>query len=357
MVIKISHTYTHMVLSGYINAIYKFKSSDTEIGPVALNILQQFPTKEYLSAYQVYSNLKGTNLEMAYKNVHKRIQRLIELRLIKAQVQKKNVKHGAIYYRLTEDGIYHLFLKGLQGLMFDHVSFKKETVIVPVSKKFVQHYHDNALFKTFLYPYFDKKTIQSANDFLLSDLFYYLHDCCKAVEYHARETSLPVLYRKFGWNSVPGPDNEYLLSSIKEIFDLKDLANATIEKMPYDKNTIQIFTPQNYVSIKLDMKRKKVIATCDRSNRKYYEYDIRESRSDLNIGTITTPEESINKKFKNRKLEEMLVYRLVSELAMSKYLQDSLKILSSDDRFMRLVFDMRRVFNRGYDELMKFRAL
>jgi hypothetical protein len=53
----------------------------------------------------------------------------------------------------------------------------------------------------------------------------------------------------------------------------------------------------------------------------------------------------------------MLAYRLVSELAVSKYLQDSLEILSNDDRFMRLVFDMRRVFNRGYDELMKFRAL
>lgn len=53
----------------------------------------------------------------------------------------------------------------------------------------------------------------------------------------------------------------------------------------------------------------------------------------------------------------MLVYRLVSELAVSKYRQDRLKILSNNDRFMRLVFDMRRVFNNGYEELMKFRHL
>jgi hypothetical protein len=184
-----------------------------------------------------------------------------------------------------------------------------------------------------------------------------LHDCCKAIEHYDRKIPIPALYKTFGWNRVPGPDNEYLLSYIKEIFDLKDLGNATIKKSPDDKNVIQIVTPQNYVSIKLDLRRRKAIAICDRSNRKYYEYDFRESYSDLNIGTITTPEESIDKQFSNSKLEEMLAYRLVSELAVSKYLQDSLEILSNDDRFMRLVFDMRRVFNRGYDELMKFRAL
>ena len=44
---------------------------------------------------------------MRYKNVHKRVKRLHELKLIEI-TKRKNPTHGAIYYRLSTGGIYYL---------------------------------------------------------------------------------------------------------------------------------------------------------------------------------------------------------------------------------------------------------
>jgi predicted transcriptional regulator with HTH domain len=93
---------------------------------MALRILDIFAHHESLSAYQVFSKLKSSFFESAYKNVHKRIQRLQSLLLIE-EIKNKTVraKHGAKYYRLTEYGIYKLFLDRVVGVYSDTLPRKK----------------------------------------------------------------------------------------------------------------------------------------------------------------------------------------------------------------------------------------
>ena len=81
----------------------------TEIGDAALLILSYFVSRKFSSTYQIYSELKKSRSSMAYKNVHKRIQRLEALKLIQ-KVKGQETQHGAIFYQLSEAGLYHLFL-------------------------------------------------------------------------------------------------------------------------------------------------------------------------------------------------------------------------------------------------------
>ena len=97
-------------------------------------------------------------------------------------------------------------------------------------------------------------------------------------------------------------------------------------------------------------------ATLDKDNRKY-EYDILKLGSDLNVCTTQPTQESINKILDDRNILEIPIYRLICNLGRSDndVGQDSLQILSADDKFMRLVDDMHEYFDKGYKKLMNLR--
>src|SRR5215472_3867102 len=256
--------------TGYISMISKFKI-DKDIGPVALEILQLFAYNDSLSAYDIFSNLKSTRQKTAYKNVHKKVQRLKSMQLIE-QKQVHNAEHGAKYYGLSEYGIYQLFLKRRGALTFRLVD---ENKAIFVGKDFIKHHSNNALFEAFLYHYFDRKTVSTANYDLIIQFFLYLHDCCKEIEtllnYSKKGMgSIPAIVEKFKWNYVgPGPEDQAVKSSLKEIFDVEglDLDNAEIKKI--NNITLQVTTPHKAcILIKLDPKRKKAVATLHKFKRK-----------------------------------------------------------------------------------------
>jgi hypothetical protein len=85
---------------------------------------------------------------MAYKNVHKRIQRLESLQLIE-KVEITESEHGAKYYRLTEAGIYELF-----------ANFRRDSLTIAFPK-ILENYGNLAFFDTFLYPYFAQESLMS----------------------------------------------------------------------------------------------------------------------------------------------------------------------------------------------------
>lgn len=87
----------------------KFKSRNIEIGPKALTILGYFAINDKISTYQIYSDFKNS-WKTAYKNIHKTVQRLYKLGLVSITKQK-DAQHGAKYYRISEEGIFYLFLR------------------------------------------------------------------------------------------------------------------------------------------------------------------------------------------------------------------------------------------------------
>ena len=120
-------------------------------------------TGEPKSAYALLANLKKGRHSMAYKNVYTRTKRLQELKLIEKVPEK--FPHGAIYYRLTT-----------QGLMFQISRFVNfdDTLMWD---DFLDHYADHIIFQSLVLPYFEAETIRDSNITLYSAIISYLGDC------------------------------------------------------------------------------------------------------------------------------------------------------------------------------------
>ena len=213
------------------------------------NILEQFAWEKSLSAYQISGKLKSTASQMAYKNVNKRLHGLVSLNLIQETVAHRNNinKHNAKYYRLTEYGIYQLFLNRLSEIcirQLDIIKFGKPPS--PNTVIFFRNYDKCFLFKSFLYPYFEKDTLLAIGNYLLWDLFHYLADCCHRIKDQLKNQryDIPIINTIFCWNKVPGDDseNERLSKFLKELFNLQSVDSQHIKHDPNDCYSINIET-------------------------------------------------------------------------------------------------------------------
>ena len=80
-----------------------------------MNLLSLFVFNSHLSIYQMFKKIEGKDLKkIVYKNVHKKVQKLIKLKLIErvidsSKFQEIELERGAKYYKLSEEGIFALF--------------------------------------------------------------------------------------------------------------------------------------------------------------------------------------------------------------------------------------------------------
>jgi hypothetical protein len=123
------------------------KDLDSSIGFRDKDILCEFSQTQILSTYKIYAEFKRGPMgkAMAYKNVHGHVKKLESLGFIEP-VKRKDTKHGAIYYRISEAGMFKLFQHAPSTLFLPSILGNHETY---------------SIFKTFLYPYFKKETLTS----------------------------------------------------------------------------------------------------------------------------------------------------------------------------------------------------
>lgn len=123
------------------------------------------------SAYKIYSHLKSSgSYRPAYKNVHKRIQRLLKYGYIE-QVQKEGgFLHGAKNYRLKTRGITHIVSE----------LFEPRTTELA---NFIRSHHANPIIKTFVDPILEMRTINNATYTLAKLLTNYIIDCCEITRF------------------------------------------------------------------------------------------------------------------------------------------------------------------------------
>lgn len=143
--------------------IFFSKYGQADLGPVEIQILIEFIFNKHLSTYSIYKSYKR-NLDrpMAYKNVHKRIKRLEQIKMI--QQIDKNFDRGAIHYEISTYGLLYL----LSSSSID-------------SLEYVLRHKDDIIVKSLLLDYFEEKTIDSLgsfNDANTSKIFDYLYGCC-----------------------------------------------------------------------------------------------------------------------------------------------------------------------------------
>jgi DNA-binding Lrp family transcriptional regulator len=152
----------------------------SELDDKALTILQLFCYTEHRSVAEISEQLNLMGVKMAYKNVHKRVQKLESLHLI--QKDGSISKHEAIYYRLTPEGIYMLFLERSEGIVINQCRVSTERKSVSNVQNFLKNYGDDLLFKSFVFPFFNKETLNKIGSAFLWDIYDYLHNCCEEIQ-------------------------------------------------------------------------------------------------------------------------------------------------------------------------------
>lgn len=168
-------------MSGYISEVLSYEAN-LKLSSTETDFLYRI-AKGACSVYKIYSELKtqtqfNANYNsvfsridldrigkaMAYKNVHRRIMKLLKLRLIKeVNPLKLPGVHGAKYYTITSKGTFYL------------IYFRM--LLLPI--KDLPQYHGNIVLDTILFPYFDDHTLKRLTTRVMSHLALYLGECCE----------------------------------------------------------------------------------------------------------------------------------------------------------------------------------
>jgi len=221
------------------------------LGPVASTVLSQFLLGKYFSPYKIQKMLKNKGENHAYKDVHKRIQRLYSLELIERvpedQIHGERTLHNPIFYRLTIGGLFNLL-------------YENGDVMFTEDKKKIFLYHgDNIIFNTFIYPYIEQSTlIGIKGSFLPEIIFDYISKCCgiidEIIEGLAGDGGFrPFPIDLFRWSEVPG---EYDIQTVRKManeFEVDFSEESKIEKYN-DERTIKISDKNHCVIIQLNQK-------------------------------------------------------------------------------------------------------
>ena len=100
----------------YISKLYYSIVDLRKIDDSLMPILSYFILKKHLSAYQIFKEEKSIDGKLIYRSTNKKVKRLLDLDLIErikdnAQLSEVELKRAAIYYKLTEQGLFALYLK------------------------------------------------------------------------------------------------------------------------------------------------------------------------------------------------------------------------------------------------------
>jgi hypothetical protein len=129
-----------------------------DLGQTEFKILDCFANRNSQSAYGIFGELGKT---IAYKDVHKRVKRLMQLKLIE-QIND-HFERGAKHYQITPYGL----ITKLSGS-------------IDMNHKFILVNKKNEVIRSLLLQFFEEQTIDSfyfLKEFPTEDIGYYLHDC------------------------------------------------------------------------------------------------------------------------------------------------------------------------------------
>ena len=158
----------------YISKLYLAQLYDKNLSDSDFFSLYYFTTNEKLSTYQLTKLLSTTKFKMDYKNVHKKVKKLNSFRLIEETKEKSIQSHAAIFYQLSDIGVYHMF-----DYLYERRSLFKNGQITEIVNGLLNYYGENDFFYVFIYPFFSKMTLANLkSETILWYLLNYCKKCC-----------------------------------------------------------------------------------------------------------------------------------------------------------------------------------
>jgi hypothetical protein len=344
----------------YLSEISKFQDRNYGLSPTASRILLYFVMRPYLSTYQIFSSLRGKSDEMAYKNVHKIVKRLHSLKLIEI-VEKKSIDkeresiHNPKYYRLTTGGIFSL------------ISYIQESLLSPdmeKAKKLFHNYCENIIFRTILYPYFEKESLSqmdSRNIFL--EIFYYLNKCCHSTNSFVQSMKKNKWFAFmpfFNWDN-PEKYNSLAMQYLNSQFNLNLTEKLRIEKIDVNE-TIKISDKAKSVFITLNEKKDTAILTTEEGKK--YNLGVQlDNKNNLSI-RVTTYLEVVLRQLALHINYDLLTLVFSINLRMTEkdllgveIKTNSFNILSKDRKFVSLLERTKKLFEERYQEFIQLKTV
>lgn len=173
----------------------------------SLEILKYISYNNFASIYGCFKFMNvNQKIKISYKNVHRKVHNLLELGLItkKDESDKEIEKHGAIYYRLSQYGIFYVLNKRLTR------------DILEINLAVLHNHRNFFIFKYLLYPHMSYQTVEKITSHtMMVALETYLYDCTVVIESMFLHLSSSLLFsiQKLGGLIYT---NDFLIQSIFE---------------------------------------------------------------------------------------------------------------------------------------------
>jgi hypothetical protein len=276
------------------------------------------------------------------KGVDKVVKRVLELRLIET-VENKISKHHAIDYRLSTGGLYYLI-------------YNRRREFIGLFKKVLHYYNQNIMFTTLLYPYLQISSLENILDTtLISKVCAYLHECCEeiqsALESIEKSNSKYAVQQICLWNDVHerGRDNDRLIDFLKREFAINWLDNrAEVIKYGNNSSTVRISKRNNRILITLNEKTTE--ATMTVNGKELHKFVVSPRFEILYKGQ---PIQDWSTFFFLKRVE-ILAADFVIALALNAIIESDIKVLSQDEKFMRVLKESEMKFQDKYQKLVDF---
>ena len=334
-----------MLASEYMSDVMRFNNLEIDIGPVALSILEHFVDKPEFSTYQIYKALKTTIFKLEYKNVHKRIQRLIELNFIR-KVDKEKSKRNAIYYRLTSEGFFYFLRKERQSIIKGQQIF--------------ENYGSDKSFQALLYPYIDSSTIVKMNSLeFYVEVLLHMKQCCEEIYnrlYSIKQGNLDYdtpVYTNLGTEDGYDKLIKFLEIKMKLTPVLPKIQTVEGSLVVGYPGTKVIFTYLGDDKIKVSIKKRNLTKNSI-TNQQFRLLDL---GFNLNRVNNTRPMSQVLGESLNYSIVQKFVVNLVSSIIkrgvnIERY---DLSILAGDKKFMTFLDEVYQDFRCTHDKLMTLR--
>jgi hypothetical protein len=177
----------------YIWRLTFFLLTADKVDKGTIKLLSHFMSTDHLSVYQLFKAEKLANEKLHYKSTHKAFQRLVDLKLVEriesddsVQLSEKELTRSPKYYRLSEEGLFTLYLKN--KTYFPHPSIikvnggKRQMKLIDLSKSLLSRYRRYEFYRHCLYPWIEYDTIASCSPQFARKVNDSLSDICIFME-------------------------------------------------------------------------------------------------------------------------------------------------------------------------------
>jgi hypothetical protein len=358
----------------YVWKIEQLIRSIDNISEEMLDVLSLFIFHNHLSIYQIHKVIaKYGRKKIAYKNSRQKVQKLIDLKLIEKEIdvskfQIKELEKGAIFYKLSKEGIFALFNKSSiflkpsiyyvqQALENGKTIEDMYYVFAEYKKEIFKNHQNSSFFELFVFPWISLKTIENANERLIDNIILTLNEFCIIYKEHILisddidilKNSEEIEYLSselIRGHNIQGSesvnmDDKDLLSYIQNTFT--EPINRVIIKRGDNKSKFLLFEPTLHDFLE---KRKLLLAYKDKEDRSnvisFYE------NTEGSLFNYELEHIQILHPMFNKMDLKSLYFKAIFSIVMGLFKKDyNVKLLKEDTVFMNTLSELKEKFNEG----------